>query len=855
MSKNRLILHLINHVNQTVRLHIQVWRVDLVDISSEYDLRALASTSDDSLNLVRSKVLCLINDHESIRERTSTDECKRLDDKSFVALHLLKFLYLAACIAEIVLDDIKIVKERLHVWRDLLSSIARECAEVFVGHCNDRTGEHNGLEILVLSESSGKSDESLTRSGLSSKGNKTDIRVHQDVHSERLLSVARLNAESAALVNAADDIVGSAMAGENRCLCTLEEEALISNQIRQVELVGINAVVVFFVIKSINEFGRDIFVSSIIALKYVYVLDLVVEVILCRATQRAGLHAEIDILGYQNGRSLRMFLCHGDCSRENVMVRGTLNESVSHLVAPDILGKHIETTHALAERCALSEKVLIANYFIKFASELTGIEVLLLIALFELVEFLEDYHWEIDVILLKIVDSTAVVKDYISVENKIFLSHKFSFKKCGKITKILVHLHSILTKSFMQYSEAIQLLYNQAPMFSHVGKAGYKEGLENTLFIDKYYHEPHKNYPTIHVAGTNGKGSTSHLIASALQSAGLKVGLYTSPHLVDFSERIRVNGQNIDHDYVAKFIEDAQNLIKEVEPSFFEITTSLAFCYFRDMKVDVAVVEVGLGGRLDCTNVIKPLVSVITNISLEHTDLLGDTVEKIAYQKAGIIKEGVPVVVGERDEKTFPVFMAEAETIKARMTDFWEREVPQSELLGDHQRKNERTAYMALKVVAEKFGVTEEHIRHGFENVCELTGLMGRWQKIGDNPKRICDVGHNAACLTVDTEQLKHEKYKTLRVVFGVVADKNYRAMVEAMPKEAVYYYVKASIPRALDAETLAEVGNGMGRIGKVYGSVENGYNQAVKESQEDDLVLVCGSNFVVSEILALIKK
>lgn len=420
-----------------------------------------------------------------------------------------------------------------------------------------------------------------------------------------------------------------------------------------------------------------------------------------------------------------------------------------------------------------------------------------------------------------------------------------------KVTKYFRIFARLFYGFCMNYFEAIQTLYNQAPMFSHVGRAGYKEGLENTIYIDKYYHEPHHSFPTIHVAGTNGKGSTSHLIAASLQRTGLRVGLYTSPHLVDFAERIRVNGEKISHDYVARFIEEAQLLIKEVQPSFFEITTSLAFCYFRDMKVDVAVVEVGLGGRLDCTNVITPLVSVITNISLEHTDLLGDTVEKIAWQKAGIIKENVPVVVGEKDEAYYHVFEDEARLRNTSIADRYEGDVPRSELKGEHQRRNERTAWMALNVVRKRFGVTDEDIRYGFEHVCEMTGLIGRWQVAQEkSPRIILDVGHNEGCLRVDVEELKHEQYDHLKVVFGVVSDKDYRKMLEVMPCDAEYYYVKAEIPRALDAETLAEVGNGLNRRGKVYGKVANGLEKALNEASDNDLVLVCGSFYVVADAI-----
>lgn len=407
----------------------------------------------------------------------------------------------------------------------------------------------------------------------------------------------------------------------------------------------------------------------------------------------------------------------------------------------------------------------------------------------------------------------------------------------------------------MTYDEALQALYNQAPMFSHVGRSAYKAGLENTVLIDNHYRNPHRNYPTIHVAGTNGKGSTAHMIAAALQARGLSVGLYTSPHLVDFAERIRVDGRNISHDYVARFVEEAQGLIAEVHPSFFEITTSLAFCYFRDMMVDVAVVEVGLGGRFDCTNVIRPLVSVITNISLEHTDLLGDTVEKIAYQKAGIIKAGVPVVVGERDARTFPVFQAEADRVGAPMTELYTGQVPPTELEGEHQARNARTAFMALQVVADRFNLQYEHIRRGFAQVTRLTGLLGRWQQLSASPLVIADVGHNPACLKADSRRLRREAYDKLRIVYGVVADKDYPAMTAALPAEARYYFVNAAIPRALPADALAADARKQGRKGVVYKSVVEGYRAALSDAGKNDMVLVCGSNFVVAEVLAHVMK
>ena len=412
----------------------------------------------------------------------------------------------------------------------------------------------------------------------------------------------------------------------------------------------------------------------------------------------------------------------------------------------------------------------------------------------------------------------------------------------------------------MTYEEAITQLYQCAPAFHNIGAGAYKEGLANTLALDEHFGHPHQLYRTIHVGGTNGKGSCSHTLAAILQSAGYRVGLYTSPHLLDFSERIRVNGKTIPHDYVAAFIERERPFFEPLCPSFFEVTTALALRYFADEQVDVAVIEVGLGGRLDCTNIIQPDLAVITNISLEHTALLGNTLEKIAAEKAGIIKPRTPVVIGETLPETKPVFLAKAQEqhapiIFADDPDCQEGPtLPKMQLKGPCQTKNARTIMAAVNELKRLgFSLSEENIQEGFAHVCDLTGLMGRWQQVGTNPTVICDIGHNAAGLRDTIERLKKQPCRTLRLVLGFVDDKDIRPILNSLPKDAVYYLTQPSTHRALNSHTLSALACCYGLRGRAFTSVGEAYETAQKEAAPDDFIYVGGSNFVVADFLQAI--
>lgn len=385
-------------------------------------------------------------------------------------------------------------------------------------------------------------------------------------------------------------------------------------------------------------------------------------------------------------------------------------------------------------------------------------------------------------------------------------------------------------------------------MFSQVGAAAYKEGLDTTLALSAEYGDPHKAYKTVHVAGTNGKGSTTHTIASVLQEAGYKTGLYTSPHLKDFSERIRVNGKPIDEQYVVDFVENAKPLIDKLQPSFFEVTTIMAFQYFKDMGVDVAVIETGLGGRLDSTNIISPLLSIITNVSFDHVAQLGNTLEKIAGEKAGIIKPGIPVVVGEAPENLRPIYESKGSPI------IWaeDMEFPdvEFELKGLCQDKNKKTILASLEVLKLDLDITAENIRQGMAHVVENTGLMGRWQTIGTEPLIIADTAHNEGGIRYIAEQLMSMKYKTLRIVFGMVKDKDISTVLSLMPKNAEYYFTNASTQRSLPATELREMASGYGLKGDAYPSVKEAFEAAKAASGADDMIYVGGSNFVVAEVL-----
>lgn len=400
----------------------------------------------------------------------------------------------------------------------------------------------------------------------------------------------------------------------------------------------------------------------------------------------------------------------------------------------------------------------------------------------------------------------------------------------------------------MNYGETLEYLYAKTPMYQKKGDVAYKEGLDNILRLDGIFGHPHHAYKTIHIAGTNGKGSVSHTLAAILQSAGYKTGLYTSPHLKDFSERIRVNGKPVDKHFVSRFVEKAKPYLEEIKPSFFEITTIMAFEWFRRQKVDVAVIETGLGGRLDSTNIIRPVLSVITNVSMDHVKLLGNTIEKIAAEKAGIIKEGIPVVVGEADETTRPIYEAKSPNI-IFAEDFEYPDVDY-ELKGYCQAKNKRTIQAALEVLRLEFDLNREAVENGFAHVVELTGLQGRWQKLGDNPAIIADTGHNEGAIKYISEQLIDYDCDTLRIVFGMVNDKDVSTVLSLMPKHAVYYFTAAGIERALPAEDLKNIAQAYGLSGKSYSTVKEAYTAAKKDASAQDLIFVGGSNFVVAEIL-----
>lgn len=408
----------------------------------------------------------------------------------------------------------------------------------------------------------------------------------------------------------------------------------------------------------------------------------------------------------------------------------------------------------------------------------------------------------------------------------------------------------------MDYQNTLKYLYNSVPMFQQIGGKAYKEGLENTLLLDEHFQHPHRKFRSIHVAGTNGKGSCSHTLAAILQEAGYKVGLYTSPHLVDFRERIRINGQPIPEEEVIRFVEQERHFFEPLHPSFFELTTALAFQYFAQEHIDVAVIEVGLGGRLDCTNILTPDLCIITNISLDHVQFLGHSLEQIAQEKAGIIKTGIPVVIGETTPETRPVFQNKAETVCAPI--YWAEENDREdypgiefELKGLYQQKNRRTILTALPVLKEAgFRIDDSCVRQGFAHVCEITGLMGRWQKLQSSPTLICDTGHNVGGINYIVEQLKQQTYNKLHIVIGMVNDKDVSGVLQLLPKEADYYFTKASIPRALPEEQLAALAAQQGLHGHCYTDVPSAVQAAQEKSLPEDFIFVGGSSFIVADLL-----
>jgi len=428
----------------------------------------------------------------------------------------------------------------------------------------------------------------------------------------------------------------------------------------------------------------------------------------------------------------------------------------------------------------------------------------------------------------------------------------------------------------MIYKEVIEYLFGQLPIFQRVGAAAYKADMSNTIAICKIIENPENDFPSVHIAGTNGKGSTSNMIASILQEAGFKTGLFTSPHLKDFRERIRVDGVMISENFVIDFVEKYKSKTEQISASFFELTFAMAMKYFSSQNIDIAVVEVGMGGRLDSTNVVKPLVSVITNISLDHTMFLGDTLSKIAFEKAGIFKENVPIIIGRHQEETVKVFFDVASKNKSRLayadeivffkdnkiSDLGEFSYSfdnrkfidvKSYLIGDYQNENLKTALASLKILSEnpKFEkiCDDRNIVNGLKNLYSNTHFFGRWQILSTKPITICDTGHNEDGIKFITEQIARQKFNKLHLVIGMVSDKDIDKILKFFPKEATYYFCKANIPRGLDANVLLEKALDLKLIGKAYDSVDLAFIAAKESAKNDDMIFIGGSTYVVAEI------
>jgi len=395
-------------------------------------------------------------------------------------------------------------------------------------------------------------------------------------------------------------------------------------------------------------------------------------------------------------------------------------------------------------------------------------------------------------------------------------------------------------------------MFAKLPMYQRQGKTAFKKDLTNIRALSKHLDHPEDKFASIHIAGTNGKGSTSHMVASVLQETGYKVGLYTSPHLKDFRERIKVNGHLITEQNVIDFVSSNKEFLEQQQLSFFEMTVGMAFDYFARQNVDIAIVEVGLGGRLDSTNIITPLVTVITNIGYEHTQFLGESLGEIAFEKGGIIKPNIPVVIGEEHKETTPVFQELAAKHSAPVF-FAEKLIKENfttDLLGDYQLKNVKTAVKTLKILSKRdFKITDKQMAKGLQNVVNNTGLMGRWQILNLNPKVICDTAHNKEGLSLVMDQLKNEKHKNLHIVLGVVNDKNLSSILPLFPKSATYYFCKPHIPRGLDADELKQKAKQFQLYGEVFLSVQEAYQKARKKADSGDIIFIGGSTFVVAEL------
>ncbi len=405
----------------------------------------------------------------------------------------------------------------------------------------------------------------------------------------------------------------------------------------------------------------------------------------------------------------------------------------------------------------------------------------------------------------------------------------------------------------MTYLETVNWMFSQLPMYQRQGKTAFKKNLSNTLTLVKHLKNPQHKFKSVHVAGTNGKGSSSHMLASILQEAGYKVGLYTSPHLKDFRERIKINGQEVSKQFVIDIIKCNKAFFEANSFSFFEMTVGMAFNYFANQKVDIAIIEVGLGGRLDSTNIITPEVSLITNIGYDHIQFLGNTLELIASEKAGIIKHKVPVVISETQKETKQVFLAKAEINKSHITfaDQLESEAFKTDLKGNYQTKNIKGVLQTIKILQQKgYNISKSNIKKGLLSTIKNTGLKGRWQILQEQPKVICDTAHNKEGLSLVMSQLLNETFKNLHVVFGVVNDKDLDSILPLLPKKATYYFCKPDVPRGLEVNQLQDIFTDAGFKGESYNSVNEAYNDALKASNKEDLIYIGGSTFVVAEII-----
>ncbi|PCJ82579.1 MAG: tetrahydrofolate synthase [Bacteroidetes bacterium] len=403
----------------------------------------------------------------------------------------------------------------------------------------------------------------------------------------------------------------------------------------------------------------------------------------------------------------------------------------------------------------------------------------------------------------------------------------------------------------MTYKKTLEWMFSQLPMYQQKGKTAFTGKLDNIKSFASHLENPEEKFKSIHVAGTNGKGSSSHMLASILQEAGYTVGLYTSPHLKDYRERIKINGQPISEKFVIDFISDNKVFIDRFGMSFFEMSVGMAFDYFAKKKVDIAIIEVGLGGRLDSTNIIVPEVSLITNIGYDHMDLLGDTLEKITLEKGGIIKNKVPVVISEYQEENAMLFQNIAKERSAKIV-FASKEIKKeykTSILGDYQAKNVK-GVIATLIELKDFKVSDEHIKRGLNRVVQNTGLMGRWQILQENPNVVCDTAHNKEGLSIVMRQLLKQKYQTLHIVLGFVNDKDLDAVLHLFPKEAIYYFCKPNVPRGLEVEKLKNRANEYGLKGAKYDSVSDAYKAALKNTTSNDFVYIGGSTFVVAEVV-----